>query len=278
MHERPLSHDPLRREPTGVLRSVVREVAQDLLAVIWPAQCAGCGRADREVCDSCAQGIRACEVELTEVAGRWPLLVCGPYEGVVRDLLVRFKHADEFGLHRVLGDRLGVGLRVALRMATATAPKVTASVRGTASPAAETWLPPLIVPVPSRRSRVRSRGYAHVEVLVRRALRSIRRDRVNTLPHDRLFRAVVYRGLVATRGRTGQVGLTSQDRMRNARRIKVPARCQRILRGRQVVLVDDIVTTTATISAAAEALIGAGAQVTCVLAMCRAERKDSVEK
>ena len=246
----------------------MRELALDLLAVVWPTQCAGCGRADRDLCGPCVQEVRACTVGRSEVGGRWLTLSCGEYSGVVRDLLVRFKHGGEFGLHRALGDRLAGGLAEALAVSAAAAQH-----SGSGAPAA-----PLIVPVPSRRARVRSRGYAHMTVLAQRALRRVKR--ANWADNDlarEASRALIYRGLVTTRGRTGQVGLRSQDRIRNARRVRVPARCERILRGRQVILIDDIVTTGATISAAAEALIGVGAQVTCVLAMCRAERTDSVE-
>ncbi len=262
---------------------LLRELALDLLAVVWPTACAGCGRADRELCDPCAREVRVCTVGRGEVAGRWLTLSCGEYAGVVRDLLVRFKHGGEYGLHRALGDRLAVGLAEALTLVSEERQhrQAVANMRGNlndhGSPAGA-LAAPLIVPVPSRRSRVRSRGYAHMTVLAQRALRRTRRSsQAHGQTGEDALRAVVYSGLVATRGRSGQVGLSSRDRMRNARRVRVPARCERILRGRQVILIDDIVTTGATISAAAEALIGVGAQVTCVLAMCRAERNDSVE-
>ena len=47
------------------------------------------------------------------------------------------------------------------------------------------------------------------------------------------------------------------------------------MRGREVVLVDDIVTTGATVFAAREALENAGATVIAIVALCVAERRDT---
>ncbi|MFC5337582.1 ComF family protein [Leucobacter denitrificans] len=174
-----------------------------------------------------------------------PYYVAGAYEGVVRDTLIAFKHDSAYGFVKPLGSRLGRVLRAACREAGAD--------------------PPLLVTVPSRPARVRSRGYRHVDALVRVA---VRRER---LPLD------LVNVLRVLRGRTGQVGLDAESRERNARRVAVRKRATK-LAGREVILVDDIVTTGATTRAACEVLEAAGMRVIAVVALCHAVRKDSSQK
>ncbi|WP_461638634.1 ComF family protein [Leucobacter sp. BZR 635] len=79
-------------------------------------------------------------------------------------------------------------------------------------------------------------------------------------------------------GRTGQVGLDPIARERNARRVRVRRVSERRLRGRSVILVDDIVTTGASMRAAIAVLERAGARVEAVVALATAVRRDSPQK
>lgn len=171
-----------------------------------------------------------------------PCYVAGPYDGVVREVLLAYKHGGAYGFVRPLGTRLALPLRAACAAAT----------RG----------PPVVVALPSRAARERERGYRHVEELVSRALRSAR------------LGAPRMRALRTLRGRTGQVGLDAEARERNAERIAL-RRAAGSLRGREVVLVDDIVTTGATVRAAVAALERGGAEVVAIAALCAAERFDA---
>ena len=129
-------------------------------------------------------------------------------------------------------------------------------------------MPLIIVAVPSRAARVRERGYRHVDLLVRGALR------LGRIEASRPFAFFVPGALRALPGRTSQVGLDSGERVRNAALVAVPRRMRGRIRGRRAVLVDDVVTTGATMAAAVRVLEDAGAQVIAVIAICATERKD----
>jgi predicted amidophosphoribosyltransferase len=66
-----------------------------------------------------------------------------------------------------------------------------------------------------------------------------------------------------------QRGLTSSERIRN---VSGSLRASPRAAGKRVIIVDDVVTTGATVSEAVRALEDAGAQVVCVVTVTRVER------
>ena len=200
-----------------------------------------------------------------------PCVVRGRYEGPLRAVLVAFKHGGRAGFRRMLGEALRAPLVRAIRIAALAASGRAPCAAGAAGAAGAPGAPgapgasgaPLIVAMPSRPRGVRERGYRHLDVLIASALRRQRAP------------ALRVAALRTTRGRVGQVGLSAAQRERNARRIAVRRSARRIVRGRLVVLVDDIITTGASVRAARVALERAGASVVVIVALCTAERLDS---
>lgn len=232
--------------PTATLR----DLRLDLAAVLWPTACVGCGMADRDACLACLSEVRSLEVPDPRDVGV-PCFARGPYAGALRAFLVALKHEGRTGLARELGAQLRLPLAAAL-----------ACVHGPRAP--------VMVTMPSRRARTRQRGYRPVDLLLARALRGwrVRGWRV---------RALRLRGLRATRGRTGQVGLGPRARAENAHRIAVPRAARGALAGREVILIDDVLTTGASVTAAREALSAAGAVVVAVVVLCTVERGNGEE-
>lgn len=237
------------------LLQLLRELRLDLLALLWPTACVGCGLPDRDCCLPCLVELQR-DAPLLHPAIGVPCVVRGPYDGPLRALLVALKHEGRTGFSRELGPELRRPLLAALALC-----------RGPA--------PPVIVAAPSRRARVRQRGYRHLDLLLNTAMRGGRRpgDREGDSGHR--IAALRVRALRPTRGRTGQVGLGPSDRARNAARVAVRRSARAVLRGREVILVDDVITTGATVLAAGGALEQAGARVVAVVALCVAERRDT---
>lgn len=238
------------------ITNLLLELWRDLLALLWPTACVVCNAPDRDLCADCAQQLRELPCELPKdraIAAQHtdgaPLFAAGTYEGPTRALLIAYKHAGAYGFVRPLGRRLAAVIVKAYEAA--------------ADPHAQ---PVLIVTVPSRRSRVRKRGFRHVDALVREALREARPLGMRV---ERL------RALRPLPGRTGQVGLDTASREQNARLIAVTRGAARKIRGRTVILVDDIVTSGATTRAACEALEHAGATVKAVVAICAVPHKNA---
>ena len=119
-------------------------------------------------------------------------------------------------------------------------------------------LPPgtlAIVPVPLHASRQSQRGFNQAEMIVRAALKRLRRAG-DAGRKDRF--ELISRALIRVRDTGSQIGLNRNRRRQNLRGafiVKAPA----VIAGRNVILVDDVYTTGATASECARVLRRAGA-------------------
>jgi ComF family protein len=129
----------------------------------------------------------------------------------------------------------------------------------------------LVVPVPLYRRKRRSRGFNQSELLARGLLAELRK-RCPEL-HIELARRL----LVRQRATVSQAGLDPHERRANVRgAFAVPH--PEAVRGRNVLLIDDIYTTGATARACSAELRGAGAASVWVATVARAQIKEMDEE
>ncbi len=134
----------------------------------------------------------------------------------------------------------------------------------TATLATDAPQPMLVVPVPLHPRRLRRRGFNQSRLLATSALRSLRRSH----PHWQLSLSPA--SLVRQRETAPQVTLQRSERWANLEQAFHVSRPQQIT-GRTVLLIDDIVTTGATVDACARALLAAGASGVLVASLARAQ-------
>jgi ComF family protein len=158
-----------------------------------------------------------------------------PYEGAVRELCLRLKHERNAWLAPWLSQLLVESRGEAFQELRLPA---------------DTWL----VPVPLHRWRKWRRGYNQAEALAQGLTRRL----------GFCVRGVLQRTVATDR----LAELSTTDRM-NAMRGAFRARARRSLKGRTILLVDDVLTTGATSGAAARALKQAGAERVVVVVMGR---------
>lgn len=216
----------------------VTEALRDAWAVLVPVTCAGCGVADRGLCDACRSRIVGpddppglCPLRWTFADGT-PGVAALRYDRVVAAVLLACKQDGRTGLLRPLADSLRPAFHLAL---------------GEAMKAARGELLE-IATVPASRRAARARGFHPVERLVRglgyrpaRPLRWVRE------PAD-------------------QRGFGRSERFANLEGALVG---RAALDGRHFLLVDDVVTTGATAQEAVRAIRAAGGRVHGVVALAR---------
>jgi ComF family protein len=119
--------------------------------------------------------------------------------------------------------------------------------------------PVLVVPVPLHRKRLRQREFNHAELIARAAIK------IAAAP-DRF--SVSSSVLERKRETSSQTGLTSSQRRENVRGAFAVSRPD-ILKGREVLVVDDVYTTGATVSECARVLRRGGASRVWVATVAR---------
>jgi ComF family protein len=119
----------------------------------------------------------------------------------------------------------------------------------------------VIIPVPLHRSRERERGYNQAELLAR-GLRHAMKKKGGAAQ-------LATRAVTRTHSTVPQSGLSLQRRSENVRNAFEVTDARRV-HNRDAILVDDVMTTGATASACAAALLRAGARRVVVLTVARA--------
>jgi ComF family protein len=202
-----------------------------LVDLLLPPACAGCGRFGHLVCPDCRAAFRAAAAPDVRFAAADP----GTIVGEALELAIA-AFAHEGRLRRALQRlKYGGSGRIAVPLATAAAPSLRA-LTGICGP-----LP--LVPVPVHAARQRQRGY-HPAALLARALGA-----EAGLP--------VLEILERRRATARQHGLGKAARLHNLRgafALRTGARAPS-----RLILVDDILTTSATLEACAGVLRSAGA-------------------
>ena len=207
-----------------------------VLDLAFPARCPGCGREGAPICDACRPALDARLDQPPGVSIGLPsdlpptilqLEWCAPFGGLVRRALHQLKYGGETRLAGPLGDAVARRWR---RVAAGG---------------------DVLVPVPVHAERARRRGYDQAELIARAAAADLglpcapilerARATIAQFDLDRAARATNVRGAFRLRGPVGG----GDD----------PAP----LAGRWIVLVDDVVTTGATLTACAQPLLAAGA-------------------
>jgi competence protein ComFC len=233
-----------------------RAVLETLSGLFFPLHCAGCGKAIRSgwLCKACVDSLSfvrppRCEVCSQPYSGALEAFVCAncrgrafhfscavavlQSRGVVRELIHRLKYAGEVWLASPLSDLLAQGLRDA-RLACCRFDA--------------------LVPVPLHPLRKREREFNQAELLGREL------SKRQEVP--------LWAALERVRYTVTQTHFNRRQRMQNLRDA-FAVRRNVVLQGKNLLLIDDVLTTGSTLDECARTLLMAGARSVRALTVAR---------
>ncbi|MCK8676764.1 ComF family protein [Streptomyces lichenis] len=231
----------------------MRQWWDEIAGLVLPVDCAGCGRPRTRWCEGCAQALYGSGAQrvrpVPEPAGLPPVFAAAPYANAPRAVLLGHKERGALPSVRPLGAALAEAVRAAAAdCPTSAARRSLAAARGGGGG------PLLLVPVPSARRAVRARGHDPGRRIAAAAAAELRR----TGTPARVLPVLRQRGRVAD-----QAALTARERLDNmAGALELVPGGGRLLdgwlrEGGRPVLVDDLMTTGASLAEASRALAAA---------------------
>ena len=236
----------------------------ELFDWLLPAACQLCGRTlpvqgGLHLCGDCHEGFRPlpsprcphcllphltpggtdypCEACLKNPLPLKRVVALGLYADQMREAVHRFKYRHALGLQRPLASLLARELE----------------------PHLEEMSPDLLVPVPLHRKRLQQRGYNQALQIARELARTL------SIPLDRAL-------LIRTRDTLPQQQLSLGERQLN---LRSAFELRQIIPGKRVLLVDDVMTSGATLRSCADVLIRGGASEVSAAILARAPRFES---
>ncbi len=221
-------------------------VVVDLLDLVLGRRCLECARPGRAWCAECV-GLCPRDLAVAPLAGTGLPLVCAArYDGVVREAVIDYKERGNRALAPMLGRLL------------ADAVAVVSDELGVAGV--------VLVPVPGHRRP--ARGFDALGGVLAQGLAHARADGTDASA-VRALRLVRDGGPIKSLGRARR-----RTVVHGSMAVGSPAQARRLARavrgGGTVVVVDDVVTTGATLTEATAALHAAGVRVAGVIAVARA--------
>ena len=215
---------------------------------VYPPVCGGCETPGKRWCVLCENSVQRLKPPLCSICGepQFNVNVCedcrltpppfaalrswGVFGGALRNAIHRLKYEQDIALADVLARPLIRAVEQYL------------------------WGVDLVTPAPLSVQRLRERGYNQAALLARPV----------AMAHGLAFRP---RALQKIRDTRPQVGLHAMERRQNV--IGAYRADSKLVRGRRVLLIDDVATTGATLSACAAALLEAGAERVYALTLAR---------
>lgn len=200
----------------------IKNLFSQFLDWVFPPACSGCGRVDYRWCPACHANLLSLpdDTIYVSLSGFDGVVATSPHTGILQQAIHALKYEGQRELARPLARRLHRALQQT------------------------DWMFDILIPVPLHDSRLRERGYNQSKELADALAMESQAFRVS----DSLRR---------TRHTQSQVGLGREERIQNM--AEAFEAVELSVQSKRILIVDDVRTTGATLSACADALRATGA-------------------
>lgn len=205
---------------------------KSILSIFLKTNCPLCQRAtDDAICYDCQQQLKGCQLKDPKKfwQGELPSFVWGQYEGKLKRAIAALKYDNNPEIGELLGFCLGEMWQT--------------------YPIIKTKQKPIVVPIPLHPKKQQERGFNQAEVIARGFCQITRYP-------------LASQGLIRIRQTDTMFALTPQQRKTNVKQaFKLGKLKQNSLKSNSILLIDDIYTTGATATEAAQVFVKKGIKV-----------------
>lgn len=197
-------------------------LVESMKDLIFPPVCGHCGRVDEKFCLPCLNALEnaAVELHLEKISPTFLIASSGLHADILQNAVISLKYDRGFAVAPLLAARICTML------------------------AQLNWTIDIVAPVPLHTSRLQERGYNQAKEISSKVAEQL------TLPHQP-------EALERIRNTRSQVELNRTERLLNMGDAFIAQ--ANMVSGKTLLLIDDVFTTGATLSACAAAALAAGA-------------------
>jgi ComF family protein len=190
--------------------------------LLFPPRCGGCGKVDTFWCETCQEDIDhiAFPAQVRQLPAFSGLASSALHTGKIREAVQALKYENVPSVAEPLGQRLAKHL------------------------AAQRWMIDTLIPVPLSTTRLKERGYNQAELLAQAV------SKHSAIP-------CASTALRRQKHTESQVTMTAAERLTNVQ--QAFSADSIFVKDRSVLIIDDVLTTGATLTACGEALLSVGA-------------------
>jgi competence protein ComFC len=195
-----------------------------LLDLVFPPSCLRCGRVDWQFCESCQAVLKDLPTSpvFAELAPFAGVVATGKHEGILQEAVQALKYNQARGIASILAERMASSLNSC------------------------SWTFDTVIPIPISSLRLKERGYNQAKEMSYHLARQL------NIPHQA-------EALRKIRHTQSQVGLNQTERLANLK--EAFSADSSIVKGKTLLLVDDVRSTGTTLVECAQTAIEAGASV-----------------
>jgi len=208
---------------------IIISILTRIINILFPTHCVGCGISGAHICEKCLiRAPRARDAEYSFISSLFEY-----QNAAIRQAIWNFKYKNTRGVAQIFGEKLYEGIIADLGDSLHISKS-------------ETFL---IVPIPLHKKRLRERGYNQSELLARE---------ITKYDSENIF-ILTTSALSRTRATNAQAKKEKRRaRFENLRGVFTASK--ELIRGKNIILIDDVTTTGATLAEARKTLLEAGAR------------------
>ena len=215
---------PQARTDSGLFSySLLRSSYQAVLDLVFPPRCVHCGKVDWNFCEDCRNDLLASPLHTLlddDIPALTKIVSTGQHQGVLQSAVQGLKYYGQRDLAPILAQRMANVLK------------------------SLDWTYDMVIPIPMHTQRLQERGYNQAKEISLKLAELLDKTHSDS-------------AIIRERATRSQVGLGAMERRENMQ--DAFSANQNILNGKSLLLVDDVKTTGATMSACATAALAVGA-------------------